>query len=91
MKHALLSMISLIFFNHMFSQGTMKTRKWRNTELDSLSKAQVLFEEENYVMALPLYDQMLKNHPKEMYLKYVTGICGLYRSDMHAHALELLL
>jgi hypothetical protein len=68
----------------------MKTRKWRKTEIDSLTKAQAMFEEENYVMALPLYDGLLQNHPKEMYLKYVVGICGLYRSDMHSRALELL-
>jgi hypothetical protein len=69
----------------------MKTRKWRKTETDSLLKAQAMFEDENFVMALPIFDALLQSHPKEMYLKYVVGTCGLYRSDMHGHALELLL
>jgi tetratricopeptide (TPR) repeat protein len=91
MKKILLLLTILFMVNIVFSQGTMKTRKWRKTELDSLAKAQVLFEEGNYVMALPLYEKMLENHPKEMYLKYVVGICGLYRSDVHARSLDLLL
>lgn len=87
--------ICLLFFvfsisTVAFAQGAMKTRKWRKTELDSLNKAQVMFEEQNYVLALPLYEKMLINHPKEMYLKYVVGICGLYRSDMHEKSLEYL-
>lgn len=74
-----------------FSQGSMKTRKWRKTELDSLDKAQAMFEEQNYSMALSIYERLLENHPKETYLKYVIGICGLYRSDMHEKSLEYLL
>jgi hypothetical protein len=73
----------------LFSQS-MKTRKWRQTELDSLQKAQLLFEEGNFVMALPIYEKLQNEHQKEMYLKYVLGICGLYRSDMHEKSLELL-
>lgn len=91
MKKIILLLIILFSVNSLFPQGNMKTRKWRKTELDSLTKAQAMFEEENYVMALPLYEKMLLNHPKEIYLKYVVGICGLYRSDMHERALELLL
>jgi hypothetical protein len=68
----------------------MKTRKWRKTEVDSLLKAQAMFEDENYVMALPLFDKIQSNHPKEVYLKYVLGVCGLYRSDMHERSLQLL-
>ncbi|HEX8516060.1 MAG TPA: hypothetical protein VF868_07655 [Bacteroidia bacterium] len=91
MKTFLLLILAMLFSGPLFQQGTMKTRKWRKTELDSLAKAQALFEEEDFVMALPLYEKMLVNHPKESYLKYVVGICGLYRSDAHQRSLELLL
>jgi hypothetical protein len=91
MKKITLLLIILFTVNAVFPQGAMKTRKWRKTEIDSLNKAQVMFEDGNFVMALPLYEKMLQNHPKEMYLKYVVGICGLHRSDMHEKALELLL
>jgi tetratricopeptide (TPR) repeat protein len=72
-----------------YSQS-MKTRKWRKTELDSLEKAQLMFQEQEYALALPLYEPLQEHHPKEIYLKYVVGICGLYRSDLHEKSLELL-
>jgi hypothetical protein len=91
MKKILPVCMLLLAFQFAFSQGNMKTRKWRKTELDSLTKAQTMFEDENFLMALPLFEKMQANHPKEMYLKYVLGICGLYRTDMHERSLDLLL
>ncbi len=90
MKKILFSLILCFFFINSFAQGNMKTRKWRSTELDSLTKAQGLFEEENFVMALPIFEALHNSHPKELYLGYVFGICGLYRSDMHEKSMELL-
>ncbi len=89
MKKLVVSIIFLFFLLNSFSQ-TMKTRKWRKLEKDSLTSAQAMFIDENYLLALPIFDKLQENHPKEMYLKYVTGICGLYRSDMHEKALEYL-
>lgn len=88
-KLALLS-ISLFLLLNCFSQGVMKTRKWRKSEKDSLLKAQTFFQEEDYLLALPIFEKIEQNHPKELYLKYVMGICGLYRSDVHAKSLEYL-
>ncbi len=42
-------------------------------------------------MALPIYEKLQASHIKETYLKYVVGICGLYRSDLHEKSLEFLL
>lgn len=89
-KTVLLGVLFLLQLNS-YSQGNLKTRKWRTSEVDSLNKAQLLFEEQNYLMALPIYEKLQENHPKELYLKYVTGICGLYRSDEHEKALTFLL
>lgn len=91
MKKIVLLIITFFLLADAFSQGTMKVRKWRKTEKDSLLKAQMLFQEENYLLALPIFDKLTQNHPKELYLKYVTGISGLYRSDMHEKALEFLM
>ncbi|MFY8184629.1 MAG: tetratricopeptide repeat protein, partial [Bacteroidia bacterium] len=68
----------------------MKVGKWRKTERDSMESAQHLFDEDNYLIALPIFETLLNNHPKELYLKYVSGLCGLYRSDKHDDALRLL-
>ncbi|MBK6835980.1 MAG: PD40 domain-containing protein [Bacteroidetes bacterium] len=90
MKRSILIIILLSFVTSLYSQDKMKVSKWRKTERDSMENAQHLFDEGNYVMALPMYDALLHNHPKELYLKYVTGLCGLYRSDKHDDALRLL-
>lgn len=90
MKKILLPLLLVLLVSNSFSQGTMKTRKWRKIEKDSLATAQAMFIDENYLLALPIFDKLQQNHPKELYLKYVTGICGLYRSDMHEKALEYL-
>ena len=91
MKKIVLIAFSFFLLLNGFSQGTMKTRKWRKSEKDSLLKAQTLFQEENFLLALPIFEKIEQNHPKELYLKYVVGIAGLYRSDVHQKSLEYLL
>ena len=90
MKKIMLFPLAILFVSSASSQGIMKTRKWRKSEVDSLTKAQAIFEDQNYLTALPIFDRIQQNHPDELYLKYVTGICGLYRSDTHAKSLEFL-
>lgn len=90
MSKNILVLLLLSFVTSLYSQDKMKVGKWRKTERDSMENAQHLFDEGNYVMALPMYEALLNNHPKELYLKYVTGLCGLYRSDKHDDALRLL-
>src|ERR1700741_676186 len=69
---------------------TTNTRKWRKTENDSMQQALLLYDEANYLMALPIYENLYNNHPKEEYLKYCYGKCALERSDKHEDALRLL-
>ncbi|MGQ0827370.1 MAG: hypothetical protein ACT4ON_03130 [Bacteroidota bacterium] len=90
MKKIPLLLLSVLFTSIIFSQEKMNTRKWRTTEIDSLTKAQLFYEEGNYLLAYPIFNQMAENHPKELYLKYSTGMCGLYRSDAHAKAMDYL-
>jgi len=90
MKKVILVLLTMFYFTVSFSQNTMVTRKWRNKENDSLVKAQTIFEARNYLVALGYFEKILDNHPNELYLKYVVGICGLYRSDSHEKSLEYL-
>ncbi len=69
---------------------TTNTRKWRSTEKDSMQSAMMMFDDGNYLMALPFYENLYNQHPKEMFLKYCYGKTSLYRSDKHAIALQLL-
>lgn len=80
----------LIACSGLFSQSNLNTFNWRQSERDSMNKAQILYDEENYVTALPIFEGLLKNHPKELFLKYMNGLCGLYRSDKHAESLTFL-
>ncbi len=90
MKKGLLIFLALFYVTVSFSQNTMTTRKWRVKENDSLVKAQTIFEARNYLVALGYFEKILENHPNELYLRYVVGICGLYRTDMHEKSLEYL-
>lgn len=89
MKKLLLMVLLVLFISAAYSQE-MKTRNWRKSQLDSLASAEMMFEDQNFVAASSIYDQIQQEHPTEMYLKYKTGICALFRSDMHLKALTFL-
>src|ERR1700741_1662197 len=40
-------------------------QKMTDAELDRLEKAQVMLDEKNYRLALPVFEQLLKKHPNE--------------------------
>ena len=82
--------ISLCFLMILPSFSQTNTKKWRKTENDSMERALLLYDEANYAMALPMYENLYNHHPKEEYLKYCYGRCALYRSDKHEVALALL-
>lgn len=85
----LILLLFLLNWQFIKAQST-NTRKWRKTEKDSMENALILYDEKNYLLALPIYEQLYKNHPKEDFLRYIYGRCALYRSDKHGEALELL-
>jgi hypothetical protein len=88
----LLFMIFLVFYvSGIFSQAEMKIRNWRNSQVDSLQMAEAMFEEQSFVPAASIYDKLQQDHPAELYLKYKTGICGLFRSDMHEKSMLFLI
>ncbi len=78
-----------LFTSAVFSQIT-NTRKWRYTERDSLDNALLLYEEANYKVALPILEQIYLNHPKEEFIKYLYGICCLYRADKYDQSMMAL-
>lgn len=90
MSYKKILLFSFCMFLIMQSFSQTNTKKWRKTENDSMASASLLFDEANYLMALPMYENLYNGHPKEEYLKYCYGRCGLYRSDKHEMALTLL-
>lgn len=84
-----LTFIFILVFAIGFAQIT-NTKKWRKSENDSMQKALLMYDEGNLTLALPIYEQLYKSHPKEVFLKFIYGRCCLSRSDKHEDALILL-
>src|SRR5687768_16891197 len=77
----------VLLYSYIYSSAqVMNVRKWRKTERDSLDNAMYLVEENAYVQALPIFEQLNKTHPNEEFLKYSYAKCALYRSDKHEDA-----
>src|SRR3954470_17456170 len=68
------------------SAQVMNVRKWRKSERDSLDAGMVLYEENSYLQALPVFGSILSHHPDEEFLKFTYAKCALYRSDKHEDA-----
>ncbi len=88
-KYVIPIMLLLFFMTDLAAQ-TMKTKKWRKTEVDSLNEAILMYDEGNYLLAYPVFEQIYNHHPNETYLKYILGKLSLIRSDKYDLALKLL-
>jgi hypothetical protein len=74
----------------VFAQEKPEKVKWRSSEMDTMSVAQAMFDDQNFNMAYPYISQLQKNHPQEGFLKYMTGICSLFREDKRQEGLSFL-
>lgn len=91
MKKALFMILLVFYVSGISAQADMKLRNWRSSQVDSLTVAEAMFDDQNFMQALSIYDQLQQDHPDELYLKYKLGICGLFRSDMHEKAMQFLM
>lgn len=76
----------LLLCSFVSSAQLMNVRKWRQSERDSLDKGLEMFDEKMYLRAMPVFENLLAQHPKEEFLKYSYAKCALYRSDKHEDA-----
>jgi tetratricopeptide (TPR) repeat protein len=93
MVNKIMRIFLIIIFHILFfavSSQITNTRKWRLAERDSLDNALLLYEETNYKIALPIFENIHLSHPKEDFIKYLYGICCLYRSDKYQECLTAL-
>lgn len=65
-------------------------RKWRKSEVDSLDYGLILYDDGLYPQAVPIFENIKNNHPKEEFIKYTFAKCALYRSDKHEEAYLIL-
>lgn len=90
MKNKLSMMVLMLVISTVFSQEAVKTTKWRISEVDSLTVAQTMFDDQNFVLALSIFGKLQEDHPEVLYLKYVTGICCLFKCDSYERSQTLL-
>lgn len=91
MKVKTLLLLMILSVSTIYSQKANNTVKWRSTETDTLTVAQAMFDDQNFVMAYPYINQLQKNHPTEPFLMYLTGICALFKEGKQEKGLEFLL
>lgn len=73
-----------------FAQKKSTGIKYTKEEKNDLARAEYLFEEKNYTLALPIFLKLSKSHPEDIYVTYKTGICYLYKNDEKEKALDYL-
>lgn len=73
----------------LFSQkeGVYKDKEDQNL----FDSGKSLFEEKIYPVAYEHYSAVLARHPNDLYLKYLTGICGVFVNDKHDEGLAYLM
>ncbi len=76
-------LVSLMIPSNMRAQAP-------GSEADVIKKAADLFEEADYPAAMPLYSQLLANHPKDPNYNYRFGVCMLYANADKEKALPFL-
>lgn len=52
-----------------------------------LMKADELFDLNNFIAAMPLFDSLCAHYPQSVLFKFKTGICFLHASSKHDKAL----
>ncbi len=64
--------------------------KMAKKDVKKLKQAELLFSKGKYVLALPIFKQLMDKYPEDTYFKYKTGVCYLYKSDEAAKSVSLL-
>jgi tetratricopeptide (TPR) repeat protein len=90
MKKYILLCLLLASISVSFAQKKSKGIKYTKEEKAELARAEFLFDERNYILALPIYLKLSKSHPEDIYVTYKTGICYLYKNDEREKALDYL-
>lgn len=75
----------LLISSFSFAGGDKKTKDTKNKE--AMAKAH--FKAGNYFAAMPLYEELVKLHPKDIELRMKLGQCYLNRYDKHDDAINI--
>ena len=80
-----------LLFSYSYAQETaVKEKKLSVNEETQMEKAQYLFEQKNYRLAMPIFEKILGKHPGDTRIKYFTALCYASRPDKHPLMLQYL-
>lgn len=93
MKLRLKTILSFIFSFLLVTANYAQTsapkeKKLSSAEETQLEKGQLMVEEKNYRMALPVFEELLAKHPGDNGIKFFTAVCYFSRPDKHALMLQ---
>ena len=88
-RNLIASMLICSLSMHLPAQ-TMIILTWPQAQKDSFRIAKKYFDNNMYDIAAPIFINLQKKHPNEVYLQYAAGVSALERSDLCAYALEML-
>ena len=83
--------ISLLTLSTMAQKsGKPDLKKLSKDETKKLESSEYFYSGESYLRALPGFLDLMNAHPEDLYFKYRSGICFLYKSDEKDKAVTLL-
>jgi hypothetical protein len=87
-----ISLVLLLATTALMAQKeiTANLKNLNKDEKKKLESAEFFFNEQNYLRALPIYVQLMDTHSDDIYFKYRSGICFLYKSDEKQRSIDLL-
>ncbi|MGZ4037473.1 MAG: hypothetical protein ACXVPQ_06565, partial [Bacteroidia bacterium] len=86
MNKVITLVVVLIFGTSLFAQNPEATKD----EKKIFESGKGLYEEKLYSLAYERFKFVLEKHPDDLYVRYLTGICGVFISDKHDEALAYL-
>lgn len=83
--------LTYLVFSYGYAQETgAKEKKLSVNEQAQVEKAQYLFEQKNYRLAMPIFERILEKHPSDNSVKFFTALCYTSRPDKHPLMLKYL-
>jgi tetratricopeptide (TPR) repeat protein len=89
MKKIVYIIALLTYFNTFFAQDG-RTKDWSFDDKKTFESANALFNKKYYTDAYEKYKSLFPNHEKDIFLKFVTGVCAVYMTDKSEEAEALL-
>jgi hypothetical protein len=84
--------LACLFLSSSYAQeSATKEKKLSINEQSQVEKAQYLYEQKNYRLAMPIFEKILETHPSDNRVKYFTALCYASRPDKHPLMLQYLM